>query len=287
MSQEARQAGVQEQTQQLLHGRLKHVRSAALAAALVPLASLAAAPANAQTLCSAGVVFGTVFNDANHNGIQDPGETGIEGVTVTLSDGTTTESGPDGIYFFLNVCDGTYSISAQIPVGYTTSPPNVGSDDTVDSDGKPDTFGNSVASDVPVVGGSADTDFGFFTKSVLNPGTGTLGYWKNHPEAWPVTTITIGGTTYTRDQAIYWMQRVSKDKSTLMFAQLVAAKLNVKIGNDSSCIASTIAWADAWMALHPVGSNVLASSPAWQDADPYANQLDAYNNGLLCAPHRS
>ena len=27
------------------------------------------------------------------------------------------------------------------------------------------------------------------------PGTGTIGYWKNHPEAWPVEEITIGRKT--------------------------------------------------------------------------------------------
>jgi hypothetical protein len=121
---------------------------------------------------------------------------------------------------------------------------------------------------------------------VSNPGTGTLGYWKNHPNAWPVSTISIGGQTYTVSQAIYIMQRINKDRTTQMFAQLVAAKLNVAIGNDPSCIASTIAWADAWLTTYPVGSNISGSSAAWAAAEPYHNQLDAYNNGLLCAPHR-
>jgi len=296
MSQEARQAGVQEQTQQLLQGPLKHVRAAALAAVLVPVASLVATPANAQTTCqSAGTVCGFVFNDTNMNGIQDTGETGIENVIVTIYDSTNTQvaqvtTGPDGIYSFFITDAGTYTISAQIPAGYTASPPLVCCDTTKDSNGVTDGFGNSVATGVVLVGGAAgdntSTDFGFFKNQVTNPGTGTLGYWKNHPSAWPVSSITIGGTTYTKDQAIYWMQRIGKDKTTLMFAQLVAARLNVMIGNDPSCIASTITWANNWMASHPVGSNVLASSPAWTDADPYANQLDAYNNGQLCAPHR-
>jgi hypothetical protein len=46
---------LQEKTQQLLHGSLKHVRAAALAAVLVPLASVAAvSPAAAQTQCQSG-----------------------------------------------------------------------------------------------------------------------------------------------------------------------------------------------------------------------------------------
>jgi hypothetical protein len=286
-----KQAQLEQTTKQLLDGPLKHVRAAALAAALVPLASLVATPASAQTTCqSAGTVCGFVFNDTNHNGIQDSGEAGIEGVSVTITDGTntsTTQTGPDGLYSFA-FQDGTYTISATIPVGYTPSPANVCCNDTIDSDGVPDGFGNSVATGVVVVFDNPNTDFGFYVNNVVsNPGTGTLGYWKNHPEAWPVSSITIGGVLYTKTQAIYLMQRIGKDRTTQMFAQLVAAELNVKIGNDSSCIASTIAWADAWLTAYPVGSNVLGSSAAWAAASPYHDQLDAYNNGQLCAPHRN
>src|SRR5438270_7237537 len=97
------QTELQAKTQQLLEGPLKHIRGAALAAALLPLASVAVAPASAQiTTCpSGGAVCGTVFNDANNNGIQDVGETGVEGVKVfvcQLCDGTdtlTVDTGPD------------------------------------------------------------------------------------------------------------------------------------------------------------------------------------------------
>jgi len=121
-----------------------------------------------------------------------------------------------------------------------------------------------------------------------SPGTGTPGYWMNHPEAWPVGTITIGGVTYSMDDAIAIMQMpVSGDKTFTMFPALVAAKLNVLIGNDSSCIDATIAAADEWMAQYgPAGSNVEASSYAWQIGETLSNMLDDYNNGLLCAPER-
>ena len=54
MSQEDRQSEIKEQTQRLLRGSLKHVRAAALAAALVPLASVAMSPAVAQIQGSGG-----------------------------------------------------------------------------------------------------------------------------------------------------------------------------------------------------------------------------------------
>jgi hypothetical protein len=53
-------------------------------------------------------------------------------------------------------------------------------------------------------------------------------------------------------------------------------------------VSGTIAEADAWMATYgPVGSNVPASSPAWSEGEPLHRQMDNYNNGRLCAPHRN
>ncbi|CAA9296961.1 MAG: hypothetical protein AVDCRST_MAG40-101 [uncultured Gemmatimonadaceae bacterium] len=120
-----------------------------------------------------------------------------------------------------------------------------------------------------------------------NPGTGTPGYWKNHPAAWPVASIVIGGRTYTKAMAISLMQAATKgDKTYNMFEQLVSAKLNVAIGNDASCISAGIAAADSWMARYPVGSNVSSSSAAWTSISATFTRLDQYNNGRLCAPHR-
>lgn len=120
-----------------------------------------------------------------------------------------------------------------------------------------------------------------------SPGTGTPGYWMNHPEAWPVDVITIGGITYSKETAINFMKDpVKKDKTFTMFPALVAAKLNVLIGNEAGCVAGTIDAADAWMAEHPVGSHVKGSSDAWKEGEPLYWTLDAYNNGLLCAPSR-
>ncbi|MBN1417685.1 MAG: DNRLRE domain-containing protein [Planctomycetes bacterium] len=119
------------------------------------------------------------------------------------------------------------------------------------------------------------------------PGTGTPGYWMNHPEAWPVDEITIGGVTYSRDDAIALIKApVKKDKTFTVFASLASAMLNVMVGNESSCIDDTIAHADAWMAAYPVGSGVPAKDAAWKACEPLHVELDDYNNGLLCAPKR-
>ena len=292
MSEETCQTELRKQTQALLQGPLKHIRGAALAAALLPLASVFATPASAQaTNCGSGGVCGVVFEDTNHNGIQDAGEPGIEGVKVFLivgSDTLETDTGPDGTYYFFVSSGTTTQTVVRIPTGTEASPPNVGSDDTKDSDGVSDGLGNSVAPPTTLVGfANSDTDFGFFTSAALNPGTGTPGYWKTHPEAWPVSSIPVGGVTYTKAQAIAWLGKVGKDKTTTMFSSLVSAMLNRMIGNDASCVSVAIDKANTWMATYgPVGSGVAASSAAWAEGEIWHKQMDAYNNGLLCAPHR-
>lgn len=111
----------------------------------------------------------------------------------------------------------------------------------------------------------------------------TPGYWKNHPDSWPTDNIMIGGITYTKANAITIMNSPTKgDKTYNMFEHLVAAKLNVLMGCESSCIDEVIEDADEWMEDHPVGSNVKASDPAWDEGEPLKDMLDDYNNGFLC-----
>jgi hypothetical protein len=120
-----------------------------------------------------------------------------------------------------------------------------------------------------------------------NPGTGTPGYWKNHPEAWPVQSITIGEDTWTKAQAIALISMPDGDKSYTLFRAYVSAYLNGLIGNDTSCVASTMTAAYNWLNTYEPGSKVKASSAAWKIGEPLYLKLDAYNNGLLCAPHRN
>lgn len=262
---------------------------------------VAASQASAQTSCSEGsVVCGFVWNDLNDNGIQDAGEPGLDGVTVSAYQGATfvnsTTTDQSGHYGFssqdLVPSGDAYQLRIDATLmapGTQVSPQDQGNDDTIDSDGIDSHTGLSYVN-VSVLDAftSHVLDFGFFTPRVTYPGTGTPGYWKNHPEAWPVSTITVGGVTYTKAQAIAWLGKVGKDKTTTMFSSLVPAMLNVTIGNPDSCVASTISAANVWMATYgPVGSNVPASSPAWAIGEPLHQQMDAYNNGLLCAPHRN
>jgi hypothetical protein len=290
MSQGIHQTELREQTEQLLNGPLKHVRAAALAAALLPLASVAASPAVAQDCTSAGTVCGTVFLDTNNSNTQDAGDTSIHEAIVTIStpDGDFSIPTDENGFWVFDLLPGTYEVTVQIPNLMQAVTPHVG-DDTADSDGVQNDVGQSVASVTldEDEGFDSSTDFGF-EPAAEQPGTGTPGYWKNHPEAWPVETIVIGGVTYTKALAISWLENVGKDKTTTMFSSLLSAKLNVMVGNDASCVGSTITAADIWMATHgPVGSNVHASSYAWKVGEPLHRHMDNYNNGMLCAAHRN
>jgi hypothetical protein len=118
--------------------------------------------------------------------------------------------------------------------------------------------------------------------------TGTIGYWKNHPDAWPVNAITVGGVSYTKAQAIAWMQTPPKGNESInLFHQLVGAMLNVLHGADNSCIQQTITDANAFLSSHPITVKLSGSSNDWKNVGAALHtRLGDYNEGKLCAPHR-
>jgi len=71
-------------------------------------------------------ITGTVFNDANGNGLQDAGEAPLSGVTVELRNnaGTviaTTTTNASGGYSFMNLSAGMYSVTETDPAGYVST----------------------------------------------------------------------------------------------------------------------------------------------------------------------
>ncbi|EFO79830.1 conserved repeat domain protein [Oscillochloris trichoides DG-6] len=85
-----------------------------------------------------------VWDDLNRDGIQDAGEVGVNGVTVSLyraddsfvtNTVTANDGTEDGIYRFNNLPPGDYYVVfSNLPAGYASSPINIGTDDTIDSD---------------------------------------------------------------------------------------------------------------------------------------------------------
>ncbi len=72
------------------------------------------------------VISGSIFQDNDGDGIQDPGENFLAGVTVTLTGGATTTTDANGFYRFGSLANGTYTVTVTQP-GSTTQ--------TLDPDG--------------------------------------------------------------------------------------------------------------------------------------------------------
>jgi cell division septation protein DedD len=115
------------------------------------------------------------------------------------------------------------------------------------------------------------------------PGTGctySQGYWKNHPDAWPVEEITIGGVTYPKMEAIAILEISPEGDATYILAhQLIAAKLNIANGADPSAVADTINAADRWLVAHPLESDPRDLARA--EGIAMAETLTEYNEGAI------
>jgi hypothetical protein len=132
-----------------------------------------------------------VWDDMNNNGIQDPGEPGIEDVWVYLHECgnpnpiDSMQTDANGEYLFDGLTPGSYMIRFALPTDYQFSPQDQGMDDAVDSDPDPAT-GITVCIDLE----AGETDLTWDAGMYMPPAGGegcTHGYWKNHESVWPMT----------------------------------------------------------------------------------------------------
>jgi hypothetical protein len=123
-----------------------------------------------------------------------------------------------------------------------------------------------------------------FTSESFNC-TFTLGYWKNHTDAWPVTSLKLGTVTYTQSQLLSILNQQPQGNGLVSLAhQLIAAKLNLAQGADPSAISATITAADAQIGgliVPPIGTGTL--TPGSTSAKTQV--LDDFNNGLTGPGH--
>jgi hypothetical protein len=95
----------------------------------------------------------------------------------------------------------------------------------------------------------------------------------------------VGCATYTKAQAIGIFQTPPRGDATyILIDQLMAAKLNLINGGNSSCLGTAIADSDAFLCAHALGSK--PADPARTQGINLGAILDNYNNGrLACASH--
>jgi hypothetical protein len=110
----------------------------------------------------------------------------------------------------------------------------------------------------------------------------TQGFWKNHPGAWPVHSLTLGTQIYNMGLLLAILNTPSGgDASIILAKQLIAAKLNIANGSDPTPIAATIATADALLDGCVLPCHVPPSSTLGMQMTAAAAILDQYNNGQL------
>ncbi len=116
------------------------------------------------------------------------------------------------------------------------------------------------------------------------------GFWKTHPNAWPVTSLTLGSQTYTEVELLKILKTpVRGDASLILAHQLIAAKLNIANGSNPVPVISTIADADSLLSgfSGKLPYHVSPSSTIGKQMVNNASTLDSYNNGALtpnCTP---
>ena len=118
------------------------------------------------------------------------------------------------------------------------------------------------------------------TQPVVHGCTFTQGYWKNHPNNWPVSGLTLGNVFYTEAQLISILKTPVKGNGLISLSyQLIAAKLNAANGTTvPSNVQTAISNSDALignLVVPPVGSGYLAPS----STAALNTTLDTYNNG--------
>jgi len=110
-------------------------------------------------------------------------------------------------------------------------------------------------------------------------------FWKNHPSAWSVATLTLGSQTYTQSELVTLLRLPSAQKganaSLILADQLIAAKLNIANGSDPTPIGTTVADADRLLApfVGKLPYGVRQSSALGQSLVSDGQLLRRYNGG--------
>lgn len=214
--------------------------------------------------CPNGTIGNFVWQDANRNGKQDVGETGIAGVKLLLLDSNnvvkaTRITTSTGAYNFSGLTPGKYKVKVDsLPTGYMITRKDVG--------------GNTVASD------TADNDVDKITKRtpvvVINPG-----------DSIPTLDIGIAPISLSAIGSIVWYDNDIdgvKDGSEPYFS---GAKVYLIDTITNTIVDSTITNPGGYYlfdSLPPGGYKVRVSAPGYKPtySNIYGNAFDTYDSDV-------
>jgi hypothetical protein len=230
-------------------------------------------------------IDGHKFHDLNGNGVDD-NEPRLAGFHILLESVANPEfvqqkvTNHNGFYAFTNLLPGAYDVCEVAP---EATPPWI------------PTTPECVRVNLVGKNSYAHVRFGNWKEEVNGIGcTRTQGYWGNSPagkarvpQLVPVS-MNLGTIAYTAAQlAVIFNTPPAGGNALISLAhQLIAAKLNLLAGSDSSQIAADITSADDVIESLVVGSDFVSNnSTLGQQMDVVKTKLDNYNNGLLNVPH--
>jgi hypothetical protein len=119
-----------------------------------------------------------------------------------------------------------------------------------------------------------------------------LGLWKNNPDVWPVTSLTLGSQTYSAAELLSILDesvggKGGADASLILAHQLIPAKLSIANKSDATSVGAAITQADILLAgfAGKLPYEVRPSSAAGRQMTSIADALDTFNGSSAnCTP---
>ena len=217
-----------------------------------------------------GSIGDFVWEDANRDGLQDLAELGMPEIVVNLYScddvlQASVETDASGAYLFDSLLAGDFYVEFVAPEGYDFSPQNKSDNGEVDSDADV-TNGRSACISLGDGVHDHSIDAGLFVKEEESAGcTRPRIWWKYHTGRWfwedrvsehlPVWLGQEGGSKSVKVESAQQAYKILSGKMfgrhyslhSALYAELLAAKLNIASGADESEVSEAVANADEYL----------------------------------------